>query len=143
MRRQLSNNLEDAREHIALVFHRYLNREVAIRINNDSIVGQDPFLENHLKTEGGKISSISLKTKKGKEHLVKIRPYTLPHYHDLLDEDRKLLGGADKMRDGQGFYIYRKDRLIIHGTWFKIRVKSEIAKYARIKVDIPNALDEI
>lgn len=143
LRRQLSNNLEQAREHIALVFHRYLNKKVVIKINNDPIIGLDPFLENHLKTEKGKSSSISLKTQNGRQHSVKIQPYTLPHYHDLADEDRALLGGADKMRDGQGFYIYRKDRLIIHGTWFRIRVKSEVAKYAKIKVDIPNALDEI
>lgn len=143
LRRQLSNNLELAREHISLVFHRYLNKKVSIRINNDIITGLDPFLENHLKTEKGKASIISLKVQNDKEHSVRIQPYTLPHYHDLSDKDRTLLGGANKMREGQGFYIYRKDRLIIHGTWFRIRVKSEVAKYAKIKVDIPNALDEI
>lgn len=143
LQRQLSNNIEQAREHISLVFHRYLNKKVSIMINNDTIVGLDPFLENHLKTERGKSSPITLKSQKSKEHVVKIQPYTLPHYHDLTDEDRNLLGGADRMRDSQGFYIYRNDRLIIYGTWFRIRVKSEIAKYAKIKVDIPNALDDI
>lgn len=143
LQRQLSNNIEQAREHISLVFHRYLSKSVLIMINNDPIIGLDPFLENHLKTERGKLSSINLKSQKGKEHSVKVQPYTLPHYHDLNDHDRMLLGGADKMRDSQGFYIYRKDRLIIYGTWFRIRVKSEIAKYAKIKVDIPNTLDDI
>lgn len=143
LRRQLSNNLEFARNHIALVFHRYLNKKITIRINNDPIIGLNPFLEEHFKTEKGKCSSISLKGAGGKEYAVKIQPYTLPHYHDLSEEDRMLLGGADKMRDGQGFYIYRNDRLIMYGTWFRIRVKSEVAKYAKIKVDIPNALDDI
>lgn len=143
LQRQLSNNIEQAREHISLVFHRYLNRKVSITINNDPIIGLDPFLENHFKTERGKSSPITLKSHQGKEHTVKIQPYTLPHYHDLTDSDRNLLGGADKMRDSQGFYIYRNDRLIIYGTWFRIRVKSEVAKYAKIKVDIPNALDDI
>lgn len=143
LHRQLSNNLEQVREHIALVFHRYLNKKVSIMINNDTIIGLDPFLEKHLKTEGGKASNISLKNQKGKDFSVIIQPFTLPHYHDLTDDDRVLLGGADKMRDSQGFYIYRNDRLIVYGTWFRIRVKSEIAKYAKIKVDIPNALDDI
>ncbi|MGF0053792.1 hypothetical protein, partial [Catenibacterium mitsuokai] len=44
---------------------------------------------------------------------------------------------------GQGFYIYRNKRLIIWGTWFRLQVKSELGKLARVQVDIPNTLDDI
>ena len=143
LQRQLSDLIEKARKHIALVFHRYLNKKIVISINNLPIKGLDPFLENHNKTEKGKADNITIATKDGKEHTIKIQAYTMPHYYDLLDSDNELLGGADVMRDMQGFYVYRNERLIVYGTWFKIRVRSELAKYAKIKVDIPNTLDDI
>ena len=52
----------------------------------------------------------------------------------------------DELREGQGFYIYRNNRLIIYGTWFRLssqNVSSELYKYGRIKVDIPNSLDDM
>lgn len=141
--RALQDSIQRTRKHIELIFHRYLDKKVKIFINRDLITPQDPFLERHLKTEKGKQEVISLTDSDGNNHDIKIQSYTLPHYHDLDDDDRVLLGGADTMRDCQGFYIYRNERLIIYGTWFGIRVKSEVAKYAKIKVDIPNSLDDI
>ena len=50
------------------------------------------------------------------------------------------------LRENQGFYIYRNQRLIIYGTWFRLSSDSitpELFKYGRIKVDIPNSLDSI
>ena len=58
----------------------------------------------------------------------------------------KKLGGEDSLRGKQGFYIYRNERLIISGTWFRLNssnMSSELYKYGRIKVDIPNTLDDI
>lgn len=43
----------------------------------------------------------------------------------------------------QGFYIYRNKRLLVWGTWFRMRRKDELSKLARIRVDIPNALDHL
>lgn len=70
----------------------------------------------------------------------------MPHQSDLSDEDFEKLGGVDELRSGQGFYIYRNKRLIIYGTWFRLSsstVSPELLKYGRIKVDIPNTLDEM
>lgn len=47
------------------------------------------------------------------------------------------------MRAKQGFYIYRNRRLIIWGTWFGMKPRAELTKNARIRVDIPNTLDDI
>lgn len=143
LRRQLSRNMELAEKYVSLVFHRYLNKKTKIYINNGLIKGLDPFLENHPKTEKSRISEIRVEASNGKMHNIAIQPCTLPHYSDLTEKDIALLGGSDRIRDDQGFYIYRQDRLINYGTWFKIKVKNEPAKYARIKVDIPNTLDDI
>lgn len=50
------------------------------------------------------------------------------------------------LKDEQGFFVYRNDRLIIYGTWFRLSsrsVNAELYKYGRIKVDIPNKLDSL
>ena len=74
--------------------------------------------------------------------MVIVQPYVLPFQKDLTDEDKKLSGGIENYRSKQGFYIYRNERLIVWGKWFG-RHRDELTKYARIKVDIPNTLDDI
>jgi len=53
------------------------------------------------------------------------------------------VGGVESLRSKQGFYIYRSNRLIVWGTWFGMKPRSELTKNARIRVDIPNTLDDI
>ena len=38
--------------------------------------------------------------------------------------------------------MYRERRLIIHGTWFGLARQTELTKLARVRVDIPNSLDQ-
>ena len=78
----------------------------------------------------------------GIERYVDVQPYVLPYQKDLSKDDLDLLGGIEKLRTKQGFYIYRNKRLIIWGTWFGI-ARNELTKNARIRVDIPNTLDDI
>jgi hypothetical protein len=66
----------------------------------------------------------------------------LPFQKDLSGKDKKLSGGLENYRVKQGFYIYRNERLIVWGSWFG-RAHDELTKYARIRVDIPNTLDDI
>lgn len=61
----------------------------------------------------------------------------------MSDKDKKLIGGIEEMRTKQGFYVYRNERLIIWGSWFGMSRRNELTKNARIRVDIPNALDDI
>ena len=78
--------------------------------------------------------------------IIKVQPFILPHMSDLSDSDIGKLGGIEALRSDQGFYIYRNDRLIIYGKWFRLSssgISPELMKYGRIKVDIPNSLDDI
>ena len=144
VREALSEEVEDTEKHLSLVFHRFINRPfnpLKIYINNDKIVGFDPFLEEHPKTDSQKPSIIKCE---GAD--IKIQQFILPHMSDLSNSDIEKLGGDDMLRSGQGFYIYRNDRLIIYGTWFRLassNLSSELYKYGRIKVDIPNVLDDM
>lgn len=67
----------------------------------------------------------------------------MPFATDLSDKDKRLVGGIESLRAKQGFYIYRNNRLIIWGTWFGMKPRAELTKNARIRVDIPNTLDDI
>ena len=65
----------------------------------------------------------------------------MPHLSKLSQDDLDKVGGKDRLRSEQGFYVYRNKRLIIWGTWFRLERKDELNKLARVMVDIPNSLD--
>lgn len=135
--------LDDA---IGLIFHRFLSsckRKISVYINNHKVRPQDPFLESHPKTTTKKERSIAIQDTNGIERQITIKPFILPYVTDLTDKDRKLIGGIENLRLRQGFYIYRNNRLIIWGTWFGMKPRAELTKNARIRVDIPNSLDDI
>jgi len=133
-------------DYLSLIFHRYLNGEadkkLNLKVNSLKIKGLDPFLEKHKKTNIRQEFDLAIKDTQGVERHVVVQPYVLPYQKDLSKEDLELLGGITNLRTKQGFYIYRNKRLIIWGTWFGIS-RSELTKNARIRVDIPNTLDDI
>lgn len=131
--------MEAAEDHLSLVFHRIISEDgVKIRINGRLIEPKDPFLEDHKSTQHLREQTINIDNES-----IALRPYILPHRNKLSREDLRRVGGADDLRKNQGFYIYRCKRLILWGTWFRLLGKDELNKLARVKVDIPNTLDEI
>ena len=139
--RELSNKVQD---HISLIFHRYISsKKLTMWVNNAKVQAQDPFLEYPgSKTTVKKVRTVALRDSLGVERLIEVQPFVLPFATDLTEKDKKLLGGIGNLRTKQGFYIYRNKRLIIWGTWFGLK-KNELTKNARVRVDIPNSLDDI
>ena len=134
----LSSYMNNARDHLALVFHRFLDDSVKIVINNDEIEQLDPFLKDNKGTQIMKEEYIPLGGAR-----IRVRPYILPYINKLTNDDKKKAGGVADLKNNQGFYIYRNKRLIIWGTWFRLYRKEELTKLARIEVDIPSELDYI
>ena len=131
---------------LALIFHRYLSNKTKkfnIYINELQLEALDPFLESNPKTTTKKEMTIAIRDSHDVEQYIRVRAYVLPYATDLKEADKKLLGGIDNLRTKQGFYIYRNNRLIIWGTWFGMKSRNELTKNARIRVDIPNSLDDI
>ena len=143
----LSEYMDSTANYLSLIFHRFLNGEAnipfSIKVNNYELKGLDPFLEKHNKTNHRKEIYIPIKDSEGVEQMVIAKPFVLPFQKDLSKEDQKLMGGIDSYSTKQGFYVYRNLRLIIWGTWFRMRPRNELTKHARIRVDIPNSLDDI
>ncbi len=143
---ELSRYQELVSNYLELIFHRYLNKpkpnNIDMYINNHKLEGLDPFLEKHKKTNVRREMIIPVIDSSGVEQKVIVQPYVLPFQKDLSNEDKKKSGGIEEYRTKQGFYIYRNERLIIWGTWFG-RKRGELTKHARVRVDIPNTLDDI
>jgi len=133
-------------DYLSLIFHRFLSKDkkdrLSIKVNNFSLIPFDPFLESHKKTTVRKEITLPIEDANGVERKITAIPYVLPFQKDLSEEDKKLSGGIENYRTKQGYYIYRNERLIVWGTWFN-RHRDELSKYARVKVDIPNTLDDI
>lgn len=141
--RDMCRALED---YLSLIFHRYMSsktKKLSIYINNLKLKPLDPFLEDHQKTTTKPERTIALSDSKGIERLIRIKTFVLPFISDLSDKDKRLVGGIENLRQKQGFYVYRNQRLIIWGTWFGMKPRAELTKNARIRVDIPNSLDDI
>lgn len=130
------------RDHVSLVFHRYLSGEVNfkklnIRMNGISINPKDPFLIGQ-STQLMDAENIIVR-----EDKVVVKPFILPHVSKLTSEQLKELGGKEGLRKGQGFYVYRNKRLLVWGTWFRLMRQGDLSKLARVQVDIPNSLDDL
>lgn len=138
----LDEALLRTREHLALVFHRYLagehGRPFAIYVNGKAPEKVDPFLKDHRATQHGPIETFAIE-----DEIVHVRPYTLPFISKLSPRDRQRAGVAATLRESQGFYIYREMRLVIWGTWFRIMPKDDSGRLARVQVDVPNSLDHL
>lgn len=128
--------------HLALIYHRFIKEDkIKIFVNYGEIKPLDPFLENRSVMSHAPIKQ-PLKDSHGNKQYIKITPYTLPFITSLSDEEKELIGGAENMNKMQGYYIYRGKRLIKYGTWFGLP-RHEVSKYGRVKVDIPNSMDDI
>ena len=141
--KSLESRMNDTKKHLELVFHRYLSGDgvnpVNVYINGIKLVPFDPFFESKSDRECDD-EFIEIPGRKGK---VSIRPYTLPHPSRLTKSELDRYGGKEGLRNLQGFYIYRNKRLLTWGTWFKLRKMDEFSKLSRIRVDIPNSLDDL
>lgn len=132
----------DVKNHLALVFHRFIAGEqgtpLRISLNRGTIQASDPFLESSKATQLGPSESFSVDGER-----IDVQPYTLPHLNRMTTAEKKRAQVAGRVRDSQGFYIYRARRLVIWGTWFRIAPKDDLGKLARVRVDIPNTLDHL
>jgi hypothetical protein len=142
--KRFSSQLDSARKHLELVFHRFLappikQRKVAIDFNDTPLEAFDPFgstipARQELPAEKIKVQG----------HVVTIQPYVLPHRSKAASvSEYQKYAGEDGYLHNQGFYIYRNRRLIIKATWFRLIPKDELNKLIRVRVDIPNSLDDL
>ena len=118
--------------HLGMVFGRYLTRRtrpLRLTVNGHAVESWDPFLGGNTWVD-----------RLARDHPVPgvtISGYVLPHRSRLDDAQYEQAGGPRGWIDQQGFYIYRRDRLIVAGGWLQLGFRrDERHKLARIAVDV-------
>lgn len=147
----LSEKLRSLEQHLGFVFHRFLlgalktesvgakksfELPITIKINNQEVSPIDPFLSDSVKTQRTPVSTIEVDGV-----TVEIQGFTLPHQKYLTASQAVRFDLNKNMRDYQGFYIFRNNRLISWGQWFNLVRKEELYKQSRVSVDISSELD--
>lgn len=136
--------MNDARDHIALVFHRYMENEAGYKqviefdMNTNVISPRPPFGPE--KNPNRHILNSAQFFCHG--HAVKYQPYLLPREVDSSPSEYAQYAGKEGYVQNQGFYVYRNRRLIERATWFKKHKKEHKTQLLRIRIDIPAELDE-
>lgn len=140
----LTDKMLEVSQHLSLVFHRFLpggdaKPQVRINMNGEMLEGFDPFFVSKsrpvMETERIEIPQYN--------SVVSVWPVILPHPSKMTPEEIEKYGGKDGLRSLQGFYVYRNKRLLIWGTWFRLTKMDEFSKLARVRIDIPNTLDDL
>jgi hypothetical protein len=132
----LAAALDSIREHLGMVFHRFMEKGFEINLGENRIPRWDPYLSEH----STRLAPETLRLPERGE--ITVTPFVLPHHTRLSDERHELAAGPLGWNAHQGFYIYRCGRLIVPGTWLNLRLKKEDTyKLARIQVDLPNTMD--
>lgn len=138
---------EDIREHLAMVFHRFLageaprRRRVRLALNGEELLSWDPFARAEDATRELPRASVSLEHA-GRRLRVAVRPYVLPTQIQFSSAEAHLAAaGPKRWNRQQGLYIYRNGRLIQAGGWNRLRTMDEHSKLARVALDIPSGAD--
>ena len=135
------HKFENAESYLGLVFHRFLDRSFRSASNLDIIINGrkidyvDPFFRHKPATQVHNLETI-----KYKDVYIKMQGYTLPHHTKCTKEEYEKYS-LGSYRDNQGFYVYRANRLLIAGDWFRLAPKSDLTALTRVEIDLPNNFD--
>jgi hypothetical protein len=148
--RVLGTATVELREHLAMVFHRFLDGEayrgrhtLMITLNGTPLEAWDPFARSEPLTRVLPAQVMEFEDPDGRRVAVDVQPYVLPGQHLFSSpETHRAAGGPKRWNRQQGFYIYRRERMIQAGGWNRLRTLDEHAKLARIALDLPIGEEE-
>lgn len=131
--------IDEVRKHLALVFHRLIGGRTGITlyVNQLSIEAWDPYLEDAAATHA--LAPTTLPFGRAK---VRVHPFVLPHLSKLPKKRLEEAAGPRGWNGHQGYYIYRNQRLLVAGDWLGFWPRQDLYRLARIRVDLPNTLDD-
>lgn len=137
-----SEMIDKLRNHLSLVFHKFLEGSVSgkklkIYINNNPLIPFNPFNLNHPATQQIGSEKINIY-----DSSVMVQPFILPHHSKISKQEYDLYATEEGYSRSQGFYLYRQHRIIIYGTWWGLHKAVDAHKLIRIRIDIPNTMDD-
>jgi Histidine kinase-, DNA gyrase B-, and HSP90-like ATPase len=150
-RRALESMAEDVSAHLGMVFHRFITGEwsdgeafVNVSVNGRPVTAWDPFAREERRTKVLRGQTIELPFEDGGVAELTVNPFVLPAQNEFSSpEAHQIAAGPSRWNRQQGFYVYRRDRLIQSGGWNRIRTLDEHAKLARIAIDLPHGHEDL
>ncbi len=123
---------------IGMIFSRFIaDARLVVKLNGQVVKAWDPFLENEDATQ-----RLPVETPTYRGHEIAVAPFVLPHENKLRHTTYEDGGGPGGWNTHQGFYVYRRDRLISPGDWLGLNLpRNDAYNLARIAIDIPAELD--
>lgn len=135
-KKKFLETMENVKLHLSMVFHRFIEGGVNIFFQSRKIEPWDPFM----------IGSDALQAKpeaKFQDGQINIKGFVMPHRSKLSPKEYDNgKGPKGSWTAHQGFYVYRRRRLLVAGDWlgmFKNEVHYDLC---RIRIDLPNNVDE-
>ena len=116
---EFNEELNKARKHLSLTFHRYLGfpgfngQLIKLYFNNNKIDPFDPFTskDKNIARAGMQAQTDDYKLSNGTS--ISVTPYILPPLNKLSQAEYKELATADGFTRSQGFYLYRQGRVLV------------------------------
>lgn len=147
-RRRLASLSAKTADHLAMVFHRFLEGTVlgrpdmVITVNGEKVEPWNPFAPH--EREGRALEDQVFEIQSGANSFdVRFQGFVLPSRDAFSSpEEFERMSGPLKWNRQQGLYIYRANRLVQHGGWSGVRGIDEHTKFARASVDFDTDLDE-
>lgn len=130
------------RQHLSLVFHRFMEGSVGvsrvnIEINGNKLKPFDPFHASHPATQQFTVEKINMYG-----GTIQIQPYILPHHSKTSQLEYEQYATEEGYTKSQGFYLYRANRLLVYGTWWGLHRAIDAHKLVRIRIEVPNTQDK-
>ena len=147
-RRRMDSLAKKTADHLALVFHRFLEGDagtapLTITVNGEKVRPWNPFAPNEPATI--RLSDQEFEMQHGQgSGIVRLQRFVLPpkdEFSSLAEWER--LSGPLKWNRQQGLYFYRASRLVYWGGWGGVRAIDEHTKLARAVLDFDTDLDDV
>lgn len=126
--------------HLGMVFARLLagQRGLELSVNGTPVQAWDPFLSRNLSVQRLPPEELPVAGR-----LVRVEAFVLPHPKRLDEAALSAAAGPAGWLDQQGFYVFRRNRLILSGSWLNLPGlrRQEKHNLVRISVDVPAELD--
>lgn len=145
-RRALDKVIKSFRDHVAMIYQRFLDiedtraRNVSITVNEIPVTSWSPFCESEAETEMVADCTQTVSLSNGKQGEFSIKAFILPRREHFSTPEAA--SEARLTNNMQGIYIYRENRLIHPADWLGMFSKEPHLTLLRIEFSFDHTLDD-
>lgn len=142
-RNALEKKVESLRQHMAMVYQRFLSatddraQTVEMIVNGKPLAAWDPFATGLAELVAGHPVPVELDS--GKQAEFTVRAYIMPRGEEMSAEQAKNIHVSPER---QGIYIYRENRLIHDADWLGMYQKDPHYNLIRVEFSFDHKLDD-